>query len=198
MAFELKQFDKSFLRELQFPDLSFGQLYFLFSHFFFHSECKAHYKSSLLILKQSEAVSRLCMSTSDHLITLNQSEPGLSLLFLKLQYSPLPEADLERAARTVMTSAPAPFSLAMPVREGRGRIQTRHSLPDLFEVITEALNRIFKFFQSFFHYFTFFSTPNILVNPQLNHINIRVQITTKRLHSSAGTLKISHHPLQPR
>ena len=87
-----------------------------------------------------EAVSRLCMST------LNQSEPGLSFLFLKLQYSPLPEADLERAARTVMTSAPAPFSLAMPVREGRGRIQTRHSLPDLFEVITEALNRIFKFF----------------------------------------------------
>ena len=192
MAFELKQFDKSFLRELQFPDLSFGQLYF---RIFFHSECKAQYKSSL---KQLEAVSRLCMSTSDHLITLNQSEPGLSFLFLNLQYSPLPEADLERAARTVMTSAPAPFSLAMPVREGRGRIQTRHSLPDLFEVITEALNRIFKFFQYFFQYFPFISTPNISINPQLNHINIRVQITTKRLHSSAGTLKISHHPLQPR
>lgn len=46
------------------------------------------------------------------------------------------EADLERAARTVMTSepGPAPFSLAMPLREGRGKIQTRHSLPDLFEV----------------------------------------------------------------
>ena len=46
------------------------------------------------------------------------------------------EADLERAARTVMTSEPSepPFSLAMPVREGRGKIQTRHSLPDLFEV----------------------------------------------------------------
>ena len=46
------------------------------------------------------------------------------------------EADLERAARTVMTSEPdpPPFSLAMPVREGRGKIQTRHSLPDLFEV----------------------------------------------------------------
>ncbi len=46
------------------------------------------------------------------------------------------EADLERATRTVMTSEPGPppFSLAMPVREGRGKIQTRHSLPDLFEV----------------------------------------------------------------
>ena len=46
------------------------------------------------------------------------------------------EADLERAARTVMSSEPdpPPFSLAMPVREGRGKIQTRHSLPDLFEV----------------------------------------------------------------
>ena len=51
------------------------------------------------------------------------------------------EADLERAARTVMTSEPAepPFSLAMPVREGRGKIQTRHSLPDLFEVNTRSI-----------------------------------------------------------
>ena len=51
------------------------------------------------------------------------------------------EADLERAARTVMTSEPGPppFSLAMPVREGRGKIQTRHSLPDLFEVSRFAL-----------------------------------------------------------
>lgn len=51
------------------------------------------------------------------------------------------EADLQRAARTVMNEPqnPPPFSLQMPVRkEQRGKFNsTRHSLPDLFEGLNQ-------------------------------------------------------------